>query len=150
MTFEDKAKGKAAEDKTVKELLSLLEGIDPETVEVLRDRLKEIEREIYNDGYEDALTAVAPDLTDEQRSHLKEKEREIYSNGYSAGLDEGVLQATVSDKEFFLRGEAKGLAWASHAAAGGQMAPNTNPYVSPRIIARLLTMGEKAKLDKDS
>lgn len=115
MTFE----GKAVEDPTVKELLSLLEGIDPETVEVLRGRLKEIEREIYNDGY-------------------------------SAGLDEGVLRATVPDEEFFLRGEAKGLAWASHAAAGGQMAPNTNPYVSPRIIARLLTMGEKAKLDKES
>ena len=146
MTFE----GKAVEDKTVKELLSLLEGIDPETVEVLRDRLKEIEREIYNDGYEDALTAVAPELTDEQRSQLKEKEREIFSAGYSQGLDEGVLRATVPDEEFLLRGEAKGLAWASHAASGGQMAPNTNPYVSPRIIERLLAMGEKAKAEKEA
>lgn len=107
------------EDKTVKELLSLLGGIDPETVEVLRDRLKEIEREIYSDGYSD-------------------------------GLDEGVLRATVPDEEFLLRGEAKGLAWASHAAAGGHMAPNTNPYVSPRIIERLLAMGAKALSEKNA
>jgi hypothetical protein len=113
MTFEDKV----VEDKTVKELLSLLEGIDPETVEVLRDRLQEIEREIC-------------------------------SAGYSAGLDEGVRRATIPDESFLLRGEAKGLVWASHAASGGQMAPNTNPYVSPRFIERLLAMGEKAKAEK--
>lgn len=110
MTFESKA----VEDSTVKELLSLLEGIDPETVEVLRDRLKEIEREIY-------------------------------SEGYSAGMDEGVLRATVPDEEYLLRGEAKGLNWAYYAASGGKVAPNTNPYVSPNIITKLLKLGEDRK-----
>lgn len=95
------------------------------------------------------METTAPTVIAELRERLQELDREIYNEGYSKGLDEGVLRATVSDKEFFLRGEARGLAWASHAAAGGQMAPNTNPYVSPRIIARLLTMGEKAKLEKE-
>lgn len=98
----------------------------------------------------DLLETTAPTVIAELRERLQELDREIYNEGYSKGLDEGVLRATVPDEEFFLRGEAKGLAWASHATAGGQMAPNTNPYVSPRIIARLLTMGEKAKREKES
>ena len=100
------------EDNTVKLLLSLLEGIDPETVEALRERLQEVEREIYSDGY-------------------------------SAGLDEGVRRATVPDEEYLLRGEAKGLNWAYYAASGAQVAPNTNPFVSPNIITKLLKLGEE-------
>lgn len=108
-----------------------------DTASKIKDLLNTLERD-------------SPSATWELRNRLDEAYREIYDEGYSAGMDEGVLRATVPNEEFFLRGEAKGLAWASHAAAGGQMAPNTNPYVSPRIIARLLTMGEKAKLEKES
>lgn len=96
------------------------------------------------------LETAAPTVTAELRDQLEEAYREIYEEGYSAGLDEGVLRATVPDSDFLLRGEAKGLAWASHAAAGGQMTPNKNPYVSPRIIERLLAMGAKAKAEKEA
>ena len=102
------------EDKTVKELLALLE-------------------------------TAAPTVTAELRSRLKELEREIYSDGYSDGLDEGVTRATVPDEEHFLRGEAKGIKWAYYAASGGQVAPNTNPYVGPSVLAKLLNLGKKNK-----
>jgi flagellar biosynthesis/type III secretory pathway protein FliH len=43
------------EDKTVKELLALLETAAPTVIAELRDRLKELEREIYSAGYSDGL-----------------------------------------------------------------------------------------------
>ena len=96
------------------------------------------------------LTDVPPSFITELKNRIQEHDEEVYGKGYSDGLNEGVKRATVPDEEYLLRGEAKGLAWASHAAAGGQMAPNSNPFVSPRIIERLLEMGKKANEAKES
>jgi hypothetical protein len=94
------------------------------------------------------LTDVPPSFITALKDRIGEHDEEIYSKGYSNGLDEGMKRATVPDEDFLLRGEAKGLTWASHATSGGQMAPNNNPYVSPRIIERLLAIGEKTRADK--
>lgn len=106
------------QDTTVKELLALLETAAPTVTAELRDRLKDLEREIYSEGV---------------------------NEGYSAGVTEGEARATVPDKEHFLRGEAKGLKWAYYAASGGQVAPNENPFVGPTLLKRLLALGEKNK-----
>lgn len=104
------------EDKTVKELLALLETAAPLVTAELRDRLKDLEREIYSEGV---------------------------SAGYSEGVTEGEARATVPDEEHFLRGEAKGLKWAYYAASGGQVAPNTNPFVGPKVLEKLLNLGKQ-------
>lgn len=106
------------EDKSVTELLALLEGAAPTVTAELRDRLKDLEREIHDEGY---------------------------NAGFRAGATEGEARATVPDEEHFLRGEAKGLKWAYHAANGNQMAPNTNPFVGAGLIQKILTLGEKNK-----
>lgn len=91
------------------------------------------------------LETTAPLVTAELRDRLKELEREIYSDGYSDGMNEGVTRATVPDEEHFLRGEAKGLKWAYYAASGGQVATNTNPFVGPSLIEKLLNLGKNNK-----
>jgi hypothetical protein len=91
------------------------------------------------------LTDVPPSFIAELKNRIEEHDAEIYNKGYSAGLDEGVLRATVPDEEYLLRGEAKGLNWAYYAASGGKVAPNTNPFVSPNIITKLLALGNKTK-----
>jgi hypothetical protein len=106
------------EDKTVKELLALLETAAPTVTAELRDRLKNLERAIYSEGM---------------------------LVGYSEGVTDGEARATVPDKEHFLRGEAKGLKWAYYAASGGQVAPNENPFVGPTLINKLLDLGKKNK-----
>jgi hypothetical protein len=102
----------AFENESIKELLSLLEG-------------------------------VAPTVTAELRDRLQEAEREIYSDGYSAGLDEGVLRASVPDEETFLRGQARGMAWAYHAAKGHQVEIPANPYAREAVVNGLLNMNAK-------
>lgn len=106
------------EDKTVKELLALLETAAPTVTAELRDRLKNLERAIYSEGM---------------------------LVGYAEGVTDGEARATVPDKEHFLRGEAKGLKWAYYAASGGQVAPNENPFVGPTLLTKLMNLGQKNK-----
>ena len=106
------------EDKTVKELLALLETAAPLVTAELRDRLKDLESEIYSDGY---------------------------SEGYSDGLKEVVARETPDTRDAYARGEAKGLKWAYYAASGGQVAPNANPFVGPKVLEKLLALGKRNK-----
>lgn len=66
------------EDKSVKELLALLETAAPLVTAELRDRLKELEREIYSDGYSDGLKEVVARETPDTR--------DAYARGEAKGL----------------------------------------------------------------
>lgn len=66
------------EDKTVKELLALLATAAPLVTAELRDRLKELEREIYSEGFSDGLQEVVARETPDTR--------DAFNRGEAKGL----------------------------------------------------------------
>lgn len=79
-------------------------------------------------------------MVTELRENLNVFSEETYNDGYRAGVRDEAAHNSPDSTTTFLRGEAKGMVWAYHAAKGAQVTEPDNPFVSKKIVDGLMNI----------